>query len=305
MSRFRWIAFWLAFCLHAQTPASPTPGGGRGRGVAAEPAAPVATAEVDETPVVTHHSVQVEGKTLNYTATVAQMPIKNSSGETEAHIFYVAYTLDDVKDPGKRPLAFCFNGRAGRGIACGCTWAPWDLAVLKLMSNGNMPPPPYQLRDNPNTWLDQTDLVFIDPVGTGYSRAKTIEIARRMNGVQGDLQSVGEFIRMYIVRNSRELSPLFLAGESFWHVPRGGAGGLPDRSRDCVQRRGADFGDAQPGDDLVALGRPAYELEGQPTRRMPGTQKKVARRPADARTSRHFLAEVEKFRDERVRHGAQ
>src|SRR5437868_4684628 len=76
-------------------------------------------------------------------------------------------------------------------------------------------PPPYQMKDNPNTWLDQTDLVFIDPVGTGCSRAKTVEIARRMNGVQGDLQSVGEFIRMYVTRNERTLSPLFIAGESY------------------------------------------------------------------------------------------
>ena len=85
----------------------------------------------------------------------------------------------------------------------------------KLMPTGAMPPPPYQMKDNQDTWLDETDLVFIDPVGTGYSRAKTIEVARRMNGVQGDIQSVGEFMRMYMTRNSRELSPLFIAGESY------------------------------------------------------------------------------------------
>ena len=78
-----------------------------------------------------------------------------------------------------------------------------------------MPPPPFQLVDNPNTWLDQTDLVFIDPVGTGYSRAKTTDVARRMNGVQGDIQSVAEFIRMYLTRNNRWMSPLFIAGESY------------------------------------------------------------------------------------------
>src|SRR5258708_27103675 len=78
-----------------------------------------------------------------------------------------------------------------------------------------MPPPPFQLVDNEHTWLDVTDLVFIDPVGTGYSRAKTPEVARRMNGVQGDLQSVGEFMRMYVTRNDRWMSPLFIAGESY------------------------------------------------------------------------------------------
>ena len=100
----------------------------------------------------------------------------------------------------------------------------------KLMPNGSMPPPPYQLKDNQDTWLDQTDLVFIDPVGTGYSRAKTMEIARRMNGVQGDIQSVGEFMRMYVTRNSRELSPLFIAGESYGTFRAAGlAGYLIDR----------------------------------------------------------------------------
>ena len=81
-----------------------------------------------------------------------------------------------------------------------------------LKDNGDMPPPPYRLVDNEETWLDFTDLVFIDPVGTGYSRAKTADAAKRMNGIQGDLQSVGEFIRMYITRNNRWASPLFLAG---------------------------------------------------------------------------------------------
>ena len=126
----------------------------------------------------------------------------------------------------------------------------------KLMPNGSMPPPPYQMRDNPNTWLDQTDLVFIDPVGTGYSRAKTVEMARRMNSVQGDLQSVGEFIRMYITRNDRTLSPLFIAGESYGTFRAAGlAGYLIDRGH-RVQRRDPDLGDAEPGDDLVAVGRP-------------------------------------------------
>jgi|SRR5271157_3616233 len=237
MSKFRFLApLILLLSLHAQTPPAPaptptqtTPGGGRGRGGIPGPGPAVSAADVDETPVVTHHSVQGGGKALNYTATAAQMPIKNAAGETEAHIFYVAYTLDDTKDFGKRPLAFCFNG--GPGAAS--MWVHMGAMgprSPKLLPNGNMPPPPYQMKDNPNTWLDQTDLVFIDPVGTGYSRAKTVEIARRMNGVQGDLQSVGEFIRMYLVRNNRELSPLFLAGESYGTFRAAGlAGYLIDR----------------------------------------------------------------------------
>ena len=171
----------------------------------------------------------VQGKTLNYTATVAQMPLKDAAGETEAHIFYMAYTLDGVTDTAKRPLTFCFNGGPG-SASMWVHMGGMGPRSPKLQPNGGMPPPPYQMKDNQDTWLDQTDLVFIDPVGTGYSRAKTMEVARRMNGVQGDIQSVGEFIRMYIVRNSRELSPLFIAGESYGTFRAAGlAGYLIDR----------------------------------------------------------------------------
>jgi carboxypeptidase C (cathepsin A) len=226
----------LPFHAHAQGRQQPTqapaqsqnaPGGRGGRGGVAGPA-PAVGGEVDETPVVTHHSIQTNGKTLNYTATVAQMPIKDPAGETEAHIFYVAYTLDGA-DAGKRPLTFAFNGGPG-SASIWVHMGAMGPRSPRLQSDGSMPPPPYHMKDNPYTWLDQTDLVFIDPVGTGYSRAKTIEIARRMNGVQGDLQSVGEFIRMYIVRNNREMSPLFVAGESYGTFRAAGlAGYLIDR----------------------------------------------------------------------------
>jgi len=196
----------------AQTPAPPPQQGRGGRGGIAGPG-PAIGGDVDETPVVTKHSINVDGKTINYTATVAQMPLKNASGETEAHIFYMAYTLDGA-DPAKRPLTFSFNGGPG-SASMWVHMGGMGPRSPKLMPNGSMPPPPYQVKDNQDTWLPDTDLVFIDPVGTGYSRAKTVEIARRMNSVSGDIQSVGEFMRMYILRNSRERSPLFIAGESY------------------------------------------------------------------------------------------
>ncbi len=197
----------------ATNPAIVTPGGRGGRGGATAAASAVG-GEVDETPVVTKHSINLDGKPLNYTATVAQMPLKDASGKTEAHIFYMAYTLDGVVDPAKRPVTFCFNGGPGSASL----WVHiggMGPRSPKLLPNGSMPPPPYQLKDNPNTWLDKTDLVFIDPVGTGYSRAENLEVARRMNGVTGDIQSVGEFMRMYLTRNNRQVSPLFIAGESY------------------------------------------------------------------------------------------
>src|SRR5438270_1043150 len=200
---------------------------GRNPGIAGP--GPAVGGEVDETPVVTHHSINLDGKALNYTATVAQMPLKNPSGETEAHIFYMAYTLDGVSDSSKRPLTFCFNGGPG-SASMWVHMGGMGPRSPKLMPNGTMPPPPYQLKDNQDTWLGMTDLVFIDPVGTGYSRAKTVEIARRMNSVNGDIQSVGEFMRLYVTRYNRELSPLFIAGESYGTFRAAGlAGYLIDR----------------------------------------------------------------------------
>ncbi len=92
---------------------APAAQGGRGRGGVAGPGPSVEPGFVDETPVVTKHSINVGGKKIDYTATVAQMPLKNSSGDTEAHIFYMAYTQDGVSDLSKRPLTFCFNGGPG------------------------------------------------------------------------------------------------------------------------------------------------------------------------------------------------
>lgn len=218
----------------APTPGGTIPGGtipggraGRGGGIAGP--GPAVGGEIDETPVLTQHSINLDGQTLAYTATAAQMPLKDAAGETEAHIFYMAYTLNSATDSAKRPLTFCFNGGPGSASV----WV--HLGGMgprspRLLSNGGMPQPPYQLRDNPNTWLDKTDLVFIDPVGTGYSRAKTTDVARRMNGVQGDISSVGEFIRMYLLRNNRTASPLFIAGESYGTFRAAGlAGYLIDR----------------------------------------------------------------------------
>lgn len=168
----------------------------------------------EETPVITHHSITVGGKELHYTATVGMMPLKNRDGETEARIFFMAYTLDGVNDRQKRPLTFSFNGGPGSASV----WLHMGaLGPRRVPMNpdGTMPAPPYHLVDNEYTWLDQTDLVFIDPVGTGYSRAVRPEAASRFFSLQGDIESVGEFIRMYLVRSERWTSPLFLAGESY------------------------------------------------------------------------------------------
>ena len=196
-------------------PTEPAPAPARGRGGATNTGAgSVWPGTINETPVVTHHEITVAGKPLSYTATVGQMPINTPTGENQAHIFYVAYTLDGVTDLTRRPLTFAFNGGPGSASMWVHVGAMGPRKV-QLLDNGEMPSPPFKMIDNPNTWLDRTDLVFIDPVGTGYSRARTAEIARQFQGVQGDLDSVGEFIRMYINRSERWASPLFIAGESY------------------------------------------------------------------------------------------
>src|SRR6266567_7867471 len=131
----------------------------------------------EEVPVVTHHEIRAGGRTLRYTATVGMMPIKNRDGETEARIFFMAYTLDGEGNRSRRPLTFSFNGGPGSASV----WLHLGAIGPKrvpMRADGGMPSPPYQLVDKPATWLNQTDLVFIDPVGTGYSRVVRPEAQR-------------------------------------------------------------------------------------------------------------------------------
>lgn len=173
-------------------------------------------------PVVTHHQVTVGGKTLRYTATVGRLPIKNTDGDTEAYMFFVAYTLDN--GGSKRPLMFSFNGGPGSSSVWLHMGAIGPKRV-KMMPEGFMPAPPFDLVDNENTWLDQVDLVFIDPVGTGYSRPTKKDLGKKFWGVKGDIESVGEFIRLYLTKYERWASPLFLVGESYGTTRAAGLSG--------------------------------------------------------------------------------
>jgi carboxypeptidase C (cathepsin A) len=199
-------SIFLPFLLLFQTPGvTPRP---------VEPPKPADTSQQKEdSPVVTKHSIRVGPRTLNYTVTTGFMPIKNAvSGDTEARIFFMAYTMDNP--PAGRPLMFSFNGGPGSASVWLHLGALGPKRV-KMLDDGLMPPPPYELVENDQTWLTETDLVFIDPVGTGYSRAAKPELASKFFGVNGDIESVGEFIRMYLGRNERWSSPLFLVGESY------------------------------------------------------------------------------------------
>ncbi len=173
-------------------------------------------AEVKEVPpVVTKHSVRIGSRTLNYTVTTGYLPIKNDKTEvTEANIFYMAYTLDGAEERTKRPLTFSFNGGPGSASVWLHMGALGPKRV-KMLDNGMLPPMPYELVTNDQTWLDMTDIVFLDPVGTGFSRATKPEFASKFFGVNGDIESIGDAIRLYLVRGERWTSPLFLIGESY------------------------------------------------------------------------------------------
>ena len=175
-------------------------------------------------PIVTHHEARVGGKVLHYTATTGTLPLKNTdTGEVEAHIFFIAYTLDGQQG-AQRPLTFSFNGGPGSASVWLHLGAIGPKRV-KMQSDGMMPAPPYQLVDNEYSWLDQTDLVFIDPVGTGYSRAIKRDQTRKFLGLKGDIESVGEFIRLYLGRYERWSSPLFMVGESYGTTRAAGLSG--------------------------------------------------------------------------------
>lgn len=198
------------------------------------PADAAKAAGMDEppAPVITRHSLTLaSGATLHYTATAGFLPLKNEkNGDVEAKVFFVAYSrvsgpdADAAEDP-HRPLMFSFNGGPGSSSVWLHLGALGPKRVPMLGEEGAMPPPPYRVVDNEHTWLAHTDLVFIDPVGTGYSRAATEELGKKFWSLRGDIESVGEFIRLYLGRYERWGSPLYLVGESYGTTRAAGLAG--------------------------------------------------------------------------------
>jgi len=174
-------------------------------------------------PVVTHHQVSVNGKTLKYSATAGRLPIKRDDGKIEAEMFFVAYTLDG-QDGSKRPLTFAFNGGPGSASIWLHMGALGPQRVA-LKADGFLPPAPYRTEDNPDTLLDKSDLVLVDAIGTGFSRAESAETGKKFWGVKGDIDAFSEFIRLYITRYERWSSPLFLLGESYGTTRSAGIAG--------------------------------------------------------------------------------
>jgi len=205
------------------------------------------TPDYEDNLSITHHSVTVGGKEIRYTATTGTMILKEEidepakdNAETEiekpkAAIFFTAYTLDeDETTPNtehrkERPITFSFNGGPGSSSV----WLHMGLLGprrVKMSDEGEMLPPPFELVENEFSLLDLTDLVFIDPVTTGYSRTVPGESPKQYHDFQKDIQSVGDFIRLYTSRYQRWVSPKFLIGESYGTTRAAGlAGYLQER----------------------------------------------------------------------------
>ena len=201
----------------AETPAAAPTAQKGGGGRAATAPASAATAEQHKLPAdaVTKQTLDLPGRKLAFTATAGSIRLFDDKGEAQADIAYIAYLLDGV-DRASRPVTFVFNGGPGASSA----WqqlgnnGPWRLSIDADAVTPSTSP---ELRPNAETWLDFTDLVFIDPVGTGYSRfvASGEEVRRRFYSVDGDVASIAVTIRRWLEKNDRLLSPKYIAGESY------------------------------------------------------------------------------------------
>lgn len=164
---------------------------------------------------VTHPRLRSQGGEFAYTVTAGTLPLANDKGERQAAMFYVAYAREGAPRE-RRPVTFVFNGGPGASSAY-LHIGLMGPRIVEFGTNGELPAPPGRLVDNPDNWLDLTDLVFIDPIGTSYSRtdANTLEANKRYWGVAEDVRALAKFIELYITRTGRQLSPKFLAGESY------------------------------------------------------------------------------------------
>ncbi|CAN5207197.1 peptidase S10 [soil metagenome] len=163
---------------------------------------------------VTKHSITINGKLINYTATAGAIILKNEKDEQVAFYGYTAYTKDGENDATKRPVTFSYNGGPGSSsmwLHLGIM-GPKRVVVNDPYDN---PPPPYKMEDNMNSILDVSDIVMIDPVGTGLSHAVGKAKNKDFWGVDQDIKSVSWFIKQYVTDNDRWNSPKFLLGESY------------------------------------------------------------------------------------------
>src|SRR5262245_4831226 len=230
----------------------------------------VVRSQGDERVVTTTHQVVIDGKPLRYTARAGRLPIRdNETGEVRGRMFFVAYTVQRPAAAAPRPITFLWNGGPGSSSS-----------LVHLLGFGprrlgpGRSQEPSAPMDNPGTWLDFSDLVFVDPVGTGYSRPVKTEYGPEFYQTRGDAESVAEFIRVYGNRFDAGDAPLILAGESYG-VTRAAA------VADLLERRGTRvsatvlIGLALPLGDLnadlrTALNVPTYTATAFVNRKLGG-----------------------------------
>jgi carboxypeptidase C (cathepsin A) len=168
----------------------------------------------EEKLIESKHTATIGGKEISYKATAGTILLRDDEDKPTASIFYIAYTRENVKDVSTRPVTFSFNGGPGSASV----WMHLGMLGprrVRLAEDGSALPPPYKLVDNDYSVLDETDLVFIDPVSTGFSRAIPAKEAKKFHGLREDAASVADFIRLYVTRNKRWSSPKFVIGESY------------------------------------------------------------------------------------------
>jgi carboxypeptidase C (cathepsin A) len=271
-----------AVCLRATDAPTPhSPSAGTNAPAVAEKAEtnnPAATIpDATHKPVFTTNTITIAGERVTYVAETGMLPLLKPDGTTRASVFYIAYTRQGQKNEAVRPVTFCFNGGPGSSSVWLHLGALGPRRV-KMNEDGTLPPPPFGLVDNEYSILDGSDLVFIDPVATGFSRPVKDEKPDQFFGDSADLDSVGEFIRLWTTRHERWLSPKYLCGESYG-VFR--AAGLADylRSRHGLYLNGLilvsgalDFATLwnNPGNDLpYPLYLPAYTAAAQFHKKLP------------------------------------
>jgi carboxypeptidase C (cathepsin A) len=290
MKKYSWILL-MAFAAGlraADAPKTNSPNSSAGSprqseataGTNAPPAAKVEAGTIPDAthkPVFTTNAVAIAGRRVTYVAETGMLPILKTDGTSRASVFYVAYTRVEKSEIEQRPVTFCFNGGPGSSSVWLHLGALGPRRV-KMNEDGTLPPLPFALVDNEYSILDGSDLVFIDPVATGFSRPGKDEKPDQFFGDSADLDSVGEFIRLWTTRHERWLSPKYLCGESYG-VFR--AAGLADhlRSRYGMYLSGLvlvsgvlDFGTIinQPGNDLpFPLFLPAYTASAQFHKKLP------------------------------------
>jgi carboxypeptidase C (cathepsin A) len=188
-----------------------------------DPIPPVDLAKLSKLSI-TAHNIKINQKVIRYKATTGYMLMKDENNQHHSSIFFIAYTLEGKLDPKKRPITFVFNGGPG-SASLWLHMGALGPKRVKMSPEGLQLPQPFQYVDNEDSWLDFTDLVFIDPVSTGYSRPVQGVDKKRFHGVKEDVRSVGDFIRLYITKNERWLSPKYVCGESYGTTRAAGLSG--------------------------------------------------------------------------------